>query len=87
MTELFDRLACDATMRQLEVCENVCFLLVGFDAKQTNMVKKKKKMKDPVAITLFPILISGGYHALITVPGVLAMLPDLDTRSVRTMGG
>ncbi len=43
VTELFDRVACDNTMRQLKVCENVCFLLVGFDAKQTNMVGKASK--------------------------------------------
>ena len=37
VTQLFEEIACDATMRQLEVCENVCFLITGFDAKQMNM--------------------------------------------------
>ncbi len=37
ITELFDLVACDATMRQLKICENVLFLLTGFDEKQMNM--------------------------------------------------
>jgi hypothetical protein len=35
MIQLFDKYACDATMRQLELCENICFLLVIIQLKLT----------------------------------------------------
>ena len=30
LIQLFDKYACDETMRQLKICENICFLLVNF---------------------------------------------------------
>ena len=38
LIQLFDHYACDMTMRQLKLCENVIFLLTGFDAPQMNLV-------------------------------------------------
>lgn len=38
LMQLFDYLACDETMREKHVCENIMFLTVGFDDKQMNMV-------------------------------------------------
>jgi len=42
ITRLFVRLACDANMRELDLCENILFLLVGFDKAQTNKVSRNK---------------------------------------------
>ena len=33
------RYGCDATMVQLRLCENIAFLLTGFDHAQANMVR------------------------------------------------
>ncbi len=38
MLELFAELACDATMRERKLCENVLFLLTGYDEQQMNLV-------------------------------------------------
>jgi len=38
ITRLIQEYACDQSMWELRICENFLFLLVGFDAKQTNMV-------------------------------------------------
>ena len=35
----FIRYGCDATMVQLRLCENIAFLLTGFDHAQANMVR------------------------------------------------
>ena len=35
----FIRYGCDATMVQLRLCENIAFLLTGFDHDQANMVR------------------------------------------------
>lgn len=36
LMQLFDHYVCDETMLQLELCENICFLLTGFDLQQAN---------------------------------------------------
>ena len=36
--QMFTRYACDLNMLELKLCENVCFLLTGFDKTQANMV-------------------------------------------------